>query len=94
MKNFYVTYIFETKENRDGFLKDVSQDAQISRREPGCVRYDYFYPVDCDNRLFLWEQWETAQDQQEHCQRPHFAHIGLLKEKYKAKTEIITQDTK
>ncbi len=92
MKNFYVTYIFETKEERDGFLAEVRRYAEISRREPGCIRYDYFYPVDWDNRLFLWEQWETAQDQKEHCRKAHFAHIGKLKEKYKAKTEIITED--
>lgn len=94
MKNFYVTYTFDTIEKRDGFLREVSEDARISRAEAGCIRYDYFYPVDHDDKLFLWEQWENAECQQKHCTMPHFAHIGELKEKYGARTEIMTEDVK
>ena len=60
MKNFYVTYTFPSADSRDGFLQEVRLLADITRKEQGCLRYDYFYPVDSENTLFLWEQWESA----------------------------------
>ena len=57
MKNFYVTYTFPSADSRDGFLQEVRLLADITRKEQGCLRYDYFYPVDSENTLFLWEQW-------------------------------------
>lgn len=88
MKNFYITYTFKSKQDRDNFLKEVKIPAEITRKEKGCVRYDYFYPVDSDNALFLWEQWETGKDQEVHTEQPHFVTIVELKEKYSAETEI------
>ena len=88
MKNFYVTYVFHNKAERDGFLAEVRVLADITRREKGCVRYDYFFPVDDENVIFLWEQWESAEDQELHMKQAHFALIGKLKEKYGAVTKF------
>ncbi len=92
MKNFYVTYTFPSADSRDGFLQEVRLLADITRKEQGCLRYDYFYPVDSENTLFLWEQWETAQDQEKHTKQPHFALIGKLKEKYSASSSVSVQE--
>ena len=44
MKNFYVTYTFPSADSRDGFLQEVRLLADITRKEQGCLRYDYFLP--------------------------------------------------
>lgn len=94
MTNFYVTYTLPDQAARDGYMKEVLENGIIekSREEPGCVRYEYFYPVGSDNTLFLWEQWESRAHQKIHCQTEHFAILGELKAKYGAVTEILTED--
>lgn len=94
MTNFYVTYTLPDKAARDGYMKEVLENGIIekSRAEAGCVRYEYFYPVESDNTLFLWEQWESRAHQKIHCQSEHFAVLGGLKAKYGAETDIVTED--
>lgn len=84
MTNFYVTYKMATKEDRDGYYREVKEKGIIdrSRAEDGCHRYDYFYPAESETELFLWEQWESREHQKRHCQTEHFAELGKLKEKY------------
>lgn len=94
MTNFYVTYTMPDKASRDGYLREANEQGipQKSRAEEGCIRYDYYYPVDSDNTLFLWEQWESRQHQAVHCETEHFKALGKLKEKYGAETEILIED--
>lgn len=94
MKNFYITYTFKNSEAREAFVEKVKPLAEITRREPGCIRYDYYYPVGSETELFLWEQWQTAQHQKDHTERSHFADIIALKEKCEAETEIEVSETK
>lgn len=94
MTNFYVTYTMPSKEDRDGYYREIKENGidEISRGEDGCIRYDYFFPADTDNQIFLWEQWESREAQKVHCQTPHFAQLGELKVKYNATTEILIED--
>ncbi len=94
MTNFYVTYTLPDTAARDGYMKEVLASGVIekSRAEDGCARYEYFYPVDSDNTLFLWEQWESREHQAAHCQTEHFARLGEIKEKYGAQTQILIED--
>lgn len=91
MKSFYVTYRFSSSKDRETFLKEVKEAAEISRNEHGCLKYEYYYPVNDEYSLLLWEQWQTAEDQIEHTKRSHFSTIGNIKEKYGVKTEVITE---
>lgn len=90
MVNFHVTYKFKNKEFRDGFIAAIRDQkiAEITKSEEGCMRYDYYYPVESDREIFLWEQWDSAEAQQAHTKQPHFAVIGEIKEKYKAACEF------
>lgn len=94
MTNFYVTYTLPDQAAREGYVKEVLDQGIIdkSRAEDGCIRYAYFYPVDSDNTLFLWEQWESRDHQAAHCRTDHFAALGKIKEKYGAETEILIED--
>ena len=94
MTNFYVTYTMTDRASRDGYLREA-EEAGIpdkSRAEEGCIRYEYYYPVHSENRLFLWEQWESRAHQEAHCRTEHFAQLGKLKEKYGAETEMLIED--
>ena len=94
MTNFYVTYVLPDPAARDGYMKEVLEQGVIekSRAEDGCIRYEYFYPVDSENNLFLWEQWESREHQKIHCETGHFAALGRIKEKYGAQTQILIED--
>lgn len=91
MKNFYVMYDFKSKEMRDGFIREIREERikEITVSEDGCIRYDYFYPVESERKVFLWEQWDSAEAQQKHTTQPHFAIIGKIKEKYGAEVRFI-----
>ncbi len=93
MKNYHVTYTFPSKEARENFLREVTVPADISRKEQGCLQYEYYYPAGSDTKLLLLEQWERAADQELHTKQPHFALIGKLKEKYGAVTEVKTWES-
>ena len=94
MTNFYVTYTLPDAAAREGYMQDVLASGVIekSRAEDGCIRYSYFYPVDSDTQLFLWEQWESREHQKAHCRTEHFAALGEIKAKYGAETEILIED--
>jgi len=95
MTNFYVTYKLADKKTRDDFYKAIKESgADVkSRQETPCIRYDYFYPAEKDDELFLWEQWESRQAQEEHTKQPHFAELTDIKEKYGAETSIVVEDS-
>ena len=94
MTNFYVTYTLPEGTDRKEYVAALAATGAIdkSREEAGCIRYDFFYPVDSENQVFLLEQWESREHQQAHCQTEHFAALGKLKEKYEAQTQIIVED--
>lgn len=94
MTNFYVTYTLADAAAREAYIKEVLASGIIekSRAEEGCIRYEYFYPVESDNTLFLWEQWESREHQKAHCGTEHFAQLGAIKARYGAETEILVED--
>lgn len=94
MTNYYVTYTFKNKNSRDAFYEEVKANgvAEASREEEGCIRYEYYYPADCDNKIFLWEQWESREVQALHMTMPHFAVLTGIKEKYEVEAEILVED--
>ena len=92
----YTIYVkFDCLPNkRQAFIEKVKSSGVLDaiRAEDGCIRYDYYFPIDTDNQIFLWEQWESREAQKVHCQTPHFAQLGELKLKYNATTEILIED--
>lgn len=94
MTNYYVTYTLADSEARDAYFREVCEKGIIekSRAEEGCIRYNYYYPADSDNTMFLWEQWESRDAQKKHTEQPHFADLGELKAKYNVGVEILVED--
>ena len=89
MTNFYVTYSFSDENTRRKFYEEVKAEkiGEKTRVEDGCIRY-----ADRDDRMFLWEQWESRDAQKKHLQQPHFATLSELKAKYVLDTEILVED--
>lgn len=87
---FMVTYKFDSKEQRDGFYKELESAKvhDLCIAESGCLKYDYFYPCDDDTSLFLLEAWETPEAQKLHLTQPHMNIVRALKEKYGIDSEI------
>jgi len=94
MTNFYVTYSAPDQAARDGFLAEIKENGidTACRAEDGCIRYDYYYPIDTADKIFLWEQWETREAQKVHCTQPHFEVLQQIKVKYGLTAEIMIED--
>lgn len=94
MTNFYVTYKLESKAARESFYKEVKESgaAGKTRKEDGCIRYEFFFSADSDTEMFLWEQWESREAQKVHLQQPHYLEFAKIKEKYGAVTDILVED--
>lgn len=94
MTNFYVTYKLKDRDARDAFYDEVKSNGVIeaSRAEEGCIRYEYYYPADSEDKLFLWEQWESREAQAEHMTLTHFAVLTAIKEKYEVEADILVED--
>lgn len=94
MTNFYVTYVLKDKETREAFYEEVKNcgAAEKTRKEDGCIRYEFYYNADEDNRMFLWEQWESREAQAVHLKTPHYADFAEIKNRYKVETEILVED--
>ena len=72
------------------FLKEAGEArvAEITRREEGCIKYDYYRSVDKDNLVLLVEQWESPEAQKAHDGQKHMKTLMEIKKKYGLSTEI------
>lgn len=74
MFTIYVTYKGSDRAAVEGFYREIREldIAALSKKEKGNVRYEYYWPAEHDNELFLLEIWETREAQQIHTQQAHF----------------------
>ena len=72
---------FFYKVNEMGIVKD-------SRQEPGNSKYEYSFPTDCEDKLFLMEIWANEIAQVMHCKTKHYVKLQLLKEEYVTNVSI------
>jgi len=62
--------------------------ARHSKEESGNIKYDYFYPADSEDQLFLMEIWEDDAAVAFHAQTDHFKKLQSLKDDYVADVSI------
>lgn len=89
MYSLLVTYKFDSKEKRDGFLEAVTDDriASIVKKEDGCVTYDYEVPEE-PTILLLHEEWETKDHQIVHTKQSTMNRIKAYKIRFGAETTL------
>lgn len=91
MSTYTLFCTYEVKPNcRDAFVGEMesSGTAEKIRREDGCLRYEYTYPVGKPDTVLLIEEWESKAHQQIHVTQPHIAELRKIKEKYVLSTEL------
>lgn len=66
----------------------VRRAADTIRREEGCIRYDYYFSAQQEDKILLVEQWQTQAHQRIHLQQPHMARLRELKEQYVSDTRL------
>lgn len=79
----HVTYRIKPGK-REEFMAALAEMgvAECSRKERGCLRYDYAYPTESENQVYLLEVWEDALCLKEHSETPAFEKLKGLKDKY------------
>ncbi len=90
MYRISVTYTAKNKEDIRNFYDESckAQVAEITRKEPGNISYEYYFSAERENELLLLEKWEDKDSQQAHINRPHLAKLSEAKEKYGIRTVI------
>lgn len=75
---------------REAFVRQIVMEgiADTIRREEGCIRYDYYFSAQQEDKILLVEQWQTQAHQRIHLQQPHMARLRELKEQYVADTRL------
>lgn len=81
---------------RDEFVKTLKTKGidSISQNEEGNIRYDYSYPLDSENEVYLTEVWENEELLTKHTNAEHFKELASIKEKYVENVEIKRYETK
>ena len=66
---------------REKFLEVIKTEGigAACRAEEGCIKYDYYLPVDGSEDLLLVEKWQDADALAAHGKQPHLARLGELK---------------
>ena len=75
---------------RGTFVRQIVMEgiADTIRREEGCIRYDYYFSAQQEDKILLVEQWQTQAHQRIHLQQPHMARLRELKEQYVSDTRL------
>jgi quinol monooxygenase YgiN len=85
METFSIYVIYKAKDGcRKAFLEALEKEdiPATVRAEDGCIRYDYYLPLDAENDILLIEEWESEEKQQIHVAQPHMARVRELKPLY------------
>ena len=62
-------------ENIEKYLDLVTELADKSRKEPGCISYSLYTDINCPNILTLIEEWEDRSAIEAHNSSEHFVRI-------------------
>ena len=75
---------------REAFVRQIVMEgiADTIRREEGCIRYDYYFSAQQEDKILLVEQWQTEQQQQAHLRAPHMDQLRRLKSEYVADAQL------
>lgn len=95
MYGLNVTYVLKP-DARQEFLDAVTAAGvlEATRREPGCVAYEFFLPAaDCE-RVLLVERWTDRAAQAAHMTRENIKTLGAIKAQYVDRTQVEDYDLK
>ncbi len=91
METFSIYVVYTAKDGmREGFLRAIEAEGipAAVRAGDGCLRYDYFLPLDSENDILLVEEWESEEKQQIHVAQPHMVRLREMKNDYIEATRL------
>lgn len=90
MFTIFVTYVAKDKATAEAFYKEVKEAGIIdaSRAEEENISYDYYFPADVENELFLLERWKDQNAHKYHSSLDHFIKLGEIKNHYGIETIV------
>ena len=91
MNTFSIYVVYTAKDGmREAFLEAITKEGipEAVRAEDGCIRYDYYLPLDSKNDILLIEEWESEEKQQIHIAQPHMTRLRELKDPYIEATRL------
>jgi len=84
-----VTYTLKPGKRAEFFnALNIIEAGKLSKAEPGNIKYEYFYPVDSEDQLFLIEIWKDDAAFSIHINTEHFKKLQSLKEEYVSEVSI------
>jgi len=78
MEYFMVNVVavnFVKKECVGEFIKTAAELVSETNKEAGCIAYDLYQDINCDQRLTFIECWESQGHLDAHVQSAHFKRI-------------------
>lgn len=69
---------------RDAFIREVFAGGVLdeTRREDGCISYQYFFNAENDDQILLLEKWFSEDHQKAHMKQPHMDILMTIKNRY------------
>ena len=66
------------------FAEEMTRSGTVAaiRSEPGCLRYEYFFPMDDPHTVLLIDSWASQEAVDAHHRTPMMRTIAELREKY------------
>ena len=66
------------------FAEEMTRSGTVAaiRSEPGCLRYEYFFPMDDPHTVLLIDSWASQEAVDAHHRTPMMRTIAELREQY------------
>jgi len=83
------SYLFVPAENREAYYKEHLEKVGIpSRKDHGCICYDYVFSASREDLMIIMEQWESEEDMAAHLASEHCKHSAGLRNKYQVTNRL------
>ena len=85
-----VTYKAKDGDTLRRFYDNITKEGIVAatRKEEGCMLYEFYFSAERDNELMLMEKWADRTAQEHHDMMPHMLKLMEIKEKYSIETSI------
>lgn len=70
-----VSLLIEESEKYKPLLEAVTELVELSLHDKGCIDYDLYESKTSDDRLLIYETWESEEDLNRHMASEHFKRL-------------------
>lgn len=70
-----VSLLIEDSSRRAPLVDAATELVEFSLRDKGCIAYDLYASTTADDRLLIYETWESEADLKHHMESDHFKRL-------------------